>query len=129
MLNRVTIKGRLVKDPEKRITASGKAVANFRIANDINKEQSIFIDCAVFGEGAEFVSRSFRKGSAIIVDGKLTQRKYTSKDGNNVTSTEILVTDVDFADSKQEQPTQQKPKNTPEAIYQNQYQEDDDLPF
>lgn len=134
MLNRITIKGRLTKDPEKRVTTSGKSVANFRIANDITKDQSIFIDCTVFGECADFVCRSFKKGSAIIVDGKLTQRSYTTKDGNKVTSTEILVNEVDFADGKAQTEQTQAPapkKNTPEGIYQNQAYEsmDDDLPW
>lgn len=132
MLNRITIKGRLTKDPEKRVTTSGKSVANFRIANDISKDQSIFIDCAVFGECADFVCRSFKKGSAIIVDGKLTQRKYSNKEGQQVTSTEILVNEVDFADGKtqMEQTTAPKRSTTPEENHQDQaYDEDDDLPW
>lgn len=104
MLNRITIMGRMTRDPESRHTERGKAVANFTLAvdRDHNREETDFIDCVCWDGTAEFVSKYFRKGSAAIVSGRLQMRKYEAKDGTNRTAYEIVAYNVYFGESKKD---------------------------
>lgn len=108
MLNRIDIMGRLTRDPELRRTGSGIAVANFTVAverdfsgQDGNKETD-FIDCVAWRQTGEFVSKYFKKGSMIVVSGRLQSRKWTDKDGNKRTAWEVLADNVYFGSSKNE---------------------------
>ena len=81
MLNHITIMGRLVRDPELRSTQSGTSVASFTVAvdrdfggRDGGEKQTDFIDCVAWRQTGEFVSKYFRKGSMIVVSGKLQSR-------------------------------------------------------
>jgi single-strand DNA-binding protein len=149
MLNRVVLVGRLTRDPEMRKTASGLSVVSFSLAsNDGRKnadgtENTLFINCSLFGQRAEAFYKYTRKGSLIDVEGKLQQRKYTNKAGAQVTVTEILVDNFDFLDSKNSAPAEDVGYNPqPEPVAQPQPQNqpdsgnldaidvvDDDLPF
>lgn len=104
MLNSVTMVGRLTRDPELRQTQSGNQVGNFTIACDgfpVNGEkQVVFMNCSIFGKGADTLTKFFKKGNLIGITGRLTQRKYQSKEGAQVTATEITVTQIEFVDSK-----------------------------
>lgn len=107
MLNKIDIMGRLVRDPELRRTGSGIAVANFTVAcerdfaQDGNKETD-FVDCVVWRQTAEFVSKYFQKGSMIVVSGRLESRKWTDKDGNKRTSWEVRGENVYFGGTKKD---------------------------
>ena len=104
MLNRLTVQGRMTRDPDLRHTESGKAVANFTLAcdRDRDREQTDFIDVVAWNGTAEFVSKYFRKGSMCIVSGRLQMRRYEAKDGTNRTAYEIVADNVYFGESKKD---------------------------
>ena len=109
MLNHITIMGRLTRDPELRMTQSKTPVASFTVACDRDyaaqgEERSVdFIDCVAWKAGAEFVSKYFRKGQMIVVDGRLQSRKWEDRDGNKRTSWEIVANQCYFGESKREE--------------------------
>ena len=111
MLNRVTVMGRLVKDPELRKTSSGIACCSFRIACDRNvkskdaEKKTDFIPCVAWRHNAEFVAQYFRQGKTIVVDGSIQQREYTTKDGEKRQILEIVADDVFFGDSRKNEDT------------------------
>lgn len=99
----LTLIGNLTGDPELRYTQAGKPVANFTIAStpqryDRNQQQwvdgdTLFLRCSLWN-GAENLCDSLRKGDRVIATGKLTQRSYQGRDGQNVTVTELQVDEV-----------------------------------
>lgn len=106
MLNVAIIMGRLTRDPELRRTNSGKPVASFTVAVDRDfapegqEKQTDFIDCVAWQGTAEFVEKYFKKGSMIVVDGRLQLRDWTDKDGNKRRTAEIVASNVYFGESK-----------------------------
>lgn len=100
----ITIVGNLVDDPELRFTASGVAVANFRVAstprafdrqsNEWKDGESLFLSCSVWRQYAENVAESLTKGTRVIVSGRLKQRSYETNSGEKRTVFEIDVEDV-----------------------------------
>ena len=106
MLNRIVLAGRLTKDVELRKLANGMAVASFNLASDeLSKnadgsKKVIFIGVSLFGKSAENVAKYVQKGSLVAVDGRITQRKYTNKQNQQVTSTEIVADNVQFLEPK-----------------------------
>lgn len=122
MLNHITIMGRLVRDPELRHTQSGTPVASFTVAvdrdysgQDGGEKQTDFIECVAWRGTGEFVSKYFRKGSMIIVAGRLQSRKWQDRDGNNRINWEVNAQSVYFGESKNNQP------NAAQATYQQNY--------
>ena len=109
MLNVAIIMGRLTRDPELRRTNSGKPVASFTVAVDRDyapegqEKETDFIDCVAWNGTAEFVEKYFKKGSMIVVSGRLQLRNWTDKDGNKRKSAEILASNVYFGESKKSQ--------------------------
>lgn len=112
MLNCAVLMGRLVADPELRTTTSGISVTSFRIAVDRSfvrqgeERQADFIDIVAWRQTAEFVSRYFRKGSMIAVQGSIQTRNYEDKQGNKRTAVEVVADNVSFCGSKTESGTQ-----------------------
>ena len=105
MYNRAILIGRLVADPELRTTPNGINVASFRIAVDRpyskNAERKAdFLSIVAWRQQAEFVSRYFRKGSAICVTGSIQMRQWTDKHEQKRYDLEIVADDVMFVDSK-----------------------------
>lgn len=107
MLNHITIMGRLTRDPELRRTGSGIAVASFTVAVDRDfadkqsgEKETDFIDCVAWRATGEFVSKYFKKGSMIVVSGRLQIRSWTDKDGNKRRTAEILADNCYFGESK-----------------------------
>ena len=107
MLNHIVIMGRLTRDPELRYTQSQTPVASFTVAvdrdfggRDGGEKQTDFIDCSAWRSTAEFVNKWFRKGSMVVVSGRLQSRKWQDRDGNNRTNWEISVDNVYFGESK-----------------------------
>ncbi|PZR55282.1 single-stranded DNA-binding protein [Xylanimonas oleitrophica] len=100
----ITVVGNLVADPELRFTPSGAAVANFRIAstprtfdkqaNEWKDGESLFLACSVWREAAENVAESLTKGMRVIVQGRLTQRSYETREGEKRTVVELQVDEV-----------------------------------
>ncbi len=109
MLNHITIMGRLTRDPEMRTTQSGVSVVSFTAAcdrdfggRDGSERQTDFIDCVAWRSTGEFVSKYFRKGSMIVVSGRLQSRKWQDRDGNNRTSWEVVADNVYFGESRRD---------------------------
>lgn len=109
MLNVAIIMGRLTRDPELRRTNSGKPVASFTVAVDRDyapegqEKETDFIDCVAWQGTAEFVDKYFKKGSMIVVNGRLQLRNWTDKEGNKRRSAEILASNVYFGEGKKNQ--------------------------
>ncbi len=109
MLNHITIMGRLTRDPELRSTQSGVSVASFTVAvdrdfggRDGGEKQTDFFDCSAWRQTGEFVSRYFRKGSMIVVSGRMQSRKGQDRDGNNRIYWEIVADNVYFGESRRD---------------------------
>ena len=100
----ITLVGNLVDDPELRFTPSGAAVAKFRIAstpryldkatNEWKDGESLFLTCNVWRQAAENVAESLQRGMRVIVQGRLKQRSYETKEGEKRTVYEVEVDEV-----------------------------------
>ncbi|MDO9379782.1 MAG: single-stranded DNA-binding protein [Nocardioidaceae bacterium] len=100
----ITVVGNLVDDPELRFTPSGAAVANFRIAstprtfdrqtNEWKDGDTLWLSCAVWRQAAENVAESLTKGTRVIVQGRLKQRQYETREGEKRTVVEMDVDEV-----------------------------------
>ena len=105
MFNLVVLTGRLTNDVELKVTTSGISVCNFTIAVDRaykkgEEKQTDFLNVVCWRTTAEFVSKWFKKGSLIGIEGSIQTRKYQDKDGNNRTAFEIVANNVHFIESK-----------------------------
>ena len=100
----ITVVGNLVNDPEMRYTNSGAAVATFRIAStprtldrqtgDWKDGEALFLTCSIWREAAENVVQSLQRGARVIVQGRLRQRTYDTKEGEKRTVVELEVDEV-----------------------------------
>ena len=108
-MNKVILMGRLTKDPEVRYSQgeTPMAVARYTLAVDRrqarsnnNEQTADFINCVAFGRAGEFAERYFRKGTKIAITGRIQTGSYTNKDGVRVYTTDIVVEDQEFAESK-----------------------------
>ncbi len=103
--------GRLVADPELRTTGSGISVTSFTVAVDRRfvrqgeERQADFIDIIAWRQTAEFISKYFRKGSMIAVQGSIQTRMYEDKNGNKRKAVEIVADNASFCGSKAESGT------------------------
>lgn len=108
MLNSVCLMGRLTADPELKSTQLGVSVCNFRIAVDRTytpkgqEKQTDFINIVTWRGTAEFVSRYFRKGQLVAVQGSIQTGQYTDRDGNKRTTFDVVADNVFFAEKKAE---------------------------
>lgn len=105
VLNKVFLWGRLTADPELRQTATGKSTTKITLAVPRKKygdeeAKTDFINVQVWNKQAEFVSRYFGKGSAMMVIGSLQNNNYTDKDGNKHYDFVVLADDIQFGESK-----------------------------
>ena len=100
----ITVVGNLTADPELRFTPSGAAVANFTVAstprtfdrnsNEWKDGEALFLRCSVWRQAAENVAESLQRGTAVIVQGRLKQRSYETKEGEKRTVYELDVEEV-----------------------------------
>ncbi|HEX9996098.1 MAG TPA: single-stranded DNA-binding protein [Abditibacterium sp.] len=107
--NKVTLIGRLVRDPELRYTSAGLAVATFTIAVDrfgknpqTGEKKTDFFRCNAWRQKAEFVSNYVQKGRLVVVDGRIELNEYTDKDGLKKFSTDIVCDNVEPLDSNRD---------------------------
>lgn len=102
MLNRITIMGRLVRDPELKYTASNTAVTSFTLAveRDFGEKKTDFIDCVAWKQTAEFVCNYFHKGSMAVASGRLQLRDWEDQNGNKRRNAEVVVDSIYFGESK-----------------------------
>lgn len=96
MTNQIIIVGRLVHDCVEYATTDEKFFTTFTIANNENKEKVNFIDCKAFGEIGKAIKRYCKKGSLVLVKGKLRQEKYQTKDQENRSKYVVIVDSIDF---------------------------------
>lgn len=106
-MNRVILMGRLTRDPDVRYTAGENqtCVARYTLAVDRRfkregEQSADFISCVVFGKGAEFTDKYLRQGTKIAVTGRIQTGSYTNKDGQKVYTTDVVVEEQEFAESK-----------------------------
>lgn len=112
-INRVSLVGRLTRDPEIRQIPSGTSVTNYSIAcnrvyvaNNERKEEVSYFNCLIWGKGAEVFARYAKKGQRLAIDGRLQQRRWQDKDGSNRSAVEIVTDNFQFLSYTQEQPGQ-----------------------
>lgn len=157
MYNKVILVGRLTRDIELKYLPSGSSVANFGLATSRNwkdsttgerKEETMFIDIAVFGKGAEIANQYLRKGNRVLIEGRLTLDQWQDNEGNKRNRHRIIADNVQFMETKAESmASASSSSNTPESYSNtndntpksntkqpsNQSQEidieDDDIPF
>lgn len=104
-MNVVVLMGRLTADPETRYTQDEKAVSRYTLAVDrrfSRDGETDFIRCVVFGKGAEFTEKYFRKGMRVTIQGHIQTGSYKDKDGRTVYTTDVIVESQEFAQSKGE---------------------------
>ena len=109
-MNKVILCGRLTRDPEVRYSqgAEPMAIARYTLAvdrrrsrnNDPNEQNADFIGCVAFGKAGEFAEKYLKKGTKMLVSGRIQTGSYTNKDGVKVYTTEVVVEDQEFAESK-----------------------------
>jgi single-strand DNA-binding protein len=108
-MNKVILMGRCTRDPEVRYGGTNNsAVARFSLAVDrrIKREGeqgADFINCVAFGKTAEFLEKYARKGTKFVIEGRIQTGSYTNKDGQKVYTTDVVVENVEFAESKNSQ--------------------------
>ncbi len=139
-MNKAVLVGRLTRDPEVRYSQgeNATAVARYTVAVDRrfkrdNEPTADFIPCVVFGRSAEFAEKYFRQGMRVSVSGRIQTGSYTNKDGMKVYTTEVIVEEQEFAESRaeregnssahqQDQPQGDGFMNIPDGV-------DEELPF
>ena len=106
-MNKVVLVGRLTRDPEVRYSQGNNAtaVARYTVAVDRRFKRdgeptADFIPCVVFGRSAEFAEKYFRQGMRVSISGRIQTGSYTNKDGVKVYTTEVIVEEQEFAESK-----------------------------
>ncbi len=142
MINSVVLMGRLTYDPELRTTPNGISVVRIQLACDRNFQRSgeerkaDFIDVTAWRQTAEFISRYFRKGSMIAVEGSIQTENFTDKDGNKRKSVQVVANNVSFCGTKAESGTdsafnQPAPSyaSADNSDFEEIIDDDDDLPF
>lgn len=138
-MNKVILMGRLTRDPEVRYSKNDKgddlAIARYKLAIDRRGRQTEgqptadFISCVAFGKNGEFAEKYFRQGTKIAVTGRIQTSSYTNKDGQKVYTSDVVIEEQEFAESKgktetkeEEPPASDGFMNIPEGI-------EDSLPF
>lgn len=106
-MNKVILMGRLTRDPEVRYGTgeNSTAVARYTIAVDRRskrdgEQNADFIGCVAFGRNAEFAEKYLRQGTKIVLTGRIQTGSYTNRDGKKVYTTDIVVEEQEFAESK-----------------------------
>ena len=122
MINNCILVGRLTKDIELRFTKENKAVGNFTLAVNRKYKDSKgnyptdFIDCVIFGNGAETLSKYIHKGDLLGVEGSIQKKQYEDKEGNKHYATEIMIEKYTFL-------SQSKKSDSQKESEENQYEQ------
>lgn len=112
-MNKVILMGRLTRDPDIRYSQSGDnmAIARYTLAvdrrgrkqdNGSDQQTADFIGCVTFGKNAEFAEKYLRQGTKIAITGRIQTGSYTNRDGQKVYTTDVVVDEQEFAESKKE---------------------------
>lgn len=133
-MNKVTMIGRMAKDPELRTTASGTSVTSFCLAvprrfKDANGDYPTdWIDCVAWKNTAEFICKYFKKGQQIAVVGSNQTRMY-EKDGDKRKITEVVIDEAYFCGDRKSEEKAPAPSLPPQGFVPMPASNDDDLPF
>ena len=108
-MNKVILMGRLTRDPDIR-TATGEntmTIARYTLAvdrrtrkTDTGEPTADFISCVAFGKAAEFAEKYFHQGMRVLITGRIQTGSYTNKDGQKVYTTDVIIDEQEFADSR-----------------------------
>ena len=141
-MNKVILMGRLTRDPEIRYSQGERsmAIARYTLAVDRkfkkDGEQSAdFISCVAFGRNGEFVEKYLHQGTKILVEGRIQTGSYTNKDGQKVYTTDVVIEECEFAESKSSSIGETQGRPTPEQANADGFinipdgVEDEGLPF
>lgn len=130
-MNSVILMGRLTGEPEIRHTPDGKAVGTYTLAVDRRfakgDQKADFIRCQCWEKKAEFAEKYLHKGTKILVTGRIQTGSYTDRDGKKVYTTDVVVEDHEFAESKAVQ--DEKPAAAPASDGFYPIPDESDLPF
>lgn len=106
-MNKVILMGRLTRDPEVRYSAgeNSMAIARYTLAVDRrmrkeNEANADFIGCIAFGRNAEFAEKYFRQGLRVAITGRIQTGSYTNREGKKVYTTDVVIEEQEFAESK-----------------------------
>lgn len=108
-MNRAILMGRLTRDPEVRYSQGERsmAIARYTLAVDRRgrkgqdgEQTADFINCVAFDRAGEFAEKYFRQGMRVLISGRIQTGSYTNKEGQRVYTTEVIIDDQEFADSK-----------------------------
>lgn len=156
-MNKVILMGRLTREPEVRYSNGAEPLAVARYTLAVNRrfkrkdepgctakkdaggkadfakqsaERADFIPCVAFGKSGEFAEKYFRKGQMVAVTGRLQVRSWEDKEGKKHWTTEVIIEEQHFAESKNSQPAAEQSKPAADGFYPiDESVEDDDLPF
>lgn len=140
-MNKVILMGRLTRDPEVRYSQGAEPVAVARYTLAVNRRfkrkdepEADFIPCVAFGKSGEFAEKNFRKGQLVGVIGRLQVRSWEDKEGKKHWTTEVIIEEQHFTESKKDSGEGKAAKENGQAPADGFYPidesvEDDDLPF
>ena len=128
-MNKVVLMGRLTRDPEVRYSAGENALAIARYTLAVNRRfrregeaTADFIPCVAFGRAAEFAEKYFHQGLRITISGRIQTESYTNHEGNRVYTTEVVVEEQEFAESKNSSQTNTQPAQQPPSYTSHRHQ-------
>ncbi len=138
-MNKVILMGRLTRDPDIRYTQQQMCAARLTLAvdrrfkKDGEQQTADFISCVAFGKTGEFIEKYCHQGTKLVVEGRIQTGSYTNRDGNKVYTTDVVVEQAEFAESKSTTTRESRPEpssasgdgfmNIPDGV------EDEGLPF
>ena len=139
-MNKVILMGRLTRDPQVRYTQGqdSMAIARFTLAVDRRgrkqegQQDADFPSCVAFGKSAEFVEKYVHQGTKIVLTGRIQTGSYNDREGRKVYTTEVVVEEAEFAESKNKNSNQQEPPTGPasgDGFMNIPEGADDQLPF
>jgi len=119
MLNKVILMGRLTRNPEVRYSQSEKATCVAKYTLAVNRrfhregeQDADFINCVAFGKQGEFAEKYLKQGTKIVISGRIQTGSYTNRDGVKVYTTDVVIEEQEFAESKKAAETSSTPQNT-----------------
>ncbi len=132
-MNKVILMGRITKDPDVRSNGDS-TVTRFSLAVDRrfkkDNETADFIGCVAFGKTAEFIEKYCHRGTKLVVTGRIQTGNYTNKEGQKVYTTDVVVEECEFAESKKASESNESKAESQDDGFMNVPEDDtDELPF
>ena len=119
MLNKVILMGRLTRNPEVRYSQGEKATCVAKYTLAVNRrfhregeQDADFSNCVAFGKQGEFAEKYLKQGTKIVISGRIQTGSYTNRDGVKVYTTDVVIEEQEFAESKKAAETSSTPQNT-----------------